>query len=210
MAFLQIPSGFESHENQLSLPANRQSELETAIQVYGPRMQAVAQRFLRCPFESADAVQEAYLAAWTQLPRFRGTCRIETWLHRIVINRCLMRLRTRSRRQAVSLDEELLPVFNDTELFQPDHEDFRGLLREAVQQLPERYRTMIQLRFFEGFNTAETAALLGVNLSVVKTRLHRSCLALRRILMTCDREEIRTIREAHRNRTIAAASSHCS
>jgi RNA polymerase sigma-70 factor, ECF subfamily len=203
---LQTPSRFEQDGNQPLPSINRQSELESAIQVYGGRMHVVAQRLLRCPFESADAVQEAYLSAWTQLPRFRGTCRIETWLHRIVVNRCLMRLRARGRRQAVSLDDEFLPVFNDTELFETDHEEFRGLLRAAVQQLSERYRTVIQLRFFEGFSTAETAELLGVNPSVVKTRLHRGCSALRRILMACDREEIRTIRESRRNRIPAIAS----
>jgi RNA polymerase sigma-70 factor (ECF subfamily) len=115
-------------------------------------------------------------------------------LHRIVINVCLMKLRSRSRRQEVLL-EDLLPKFDRSghhiesvrqwsapsdELLQ--REEVRVRIREAIDQLPEDYRTIVLLRDIEGLDTAQTAEMLHVSMAVVKTRLHRARQALRALL----------------------------
>ena len=64
---------------------------------YTPRMFAVAGRFLRCEEDRADAVQDAFLSAFRAIGTFEGKARLSTWLHRIVVNVCLMKLRSRSR-----------------------------------------------------------------------------------------------------------------
>lgn len=160
------------------LPANHQ-DLEVAARQFGPRFLAVARRYLTCEAECADAVQDAMVSALQQLPRFRGMCKLETWLHRIVVNACLMKLRAQSRRRMPSL-EELLP-FQDGVVIADrlDETETRAMLREALSRLPESQRSVIQLCYFEGFSTNETAELLGTNAAVVKTRLHRGCRALR-------------------------------
>src|SRR5262245_43709397 len=79
----------------------------------GGRMLAVAQRFLRSSEDVADAVQEAFLAAFRSLHSFQGSSALSTWLHRILVNACLMKLRTRSRRRECSV-EDLLPRFDET------------------------------------------------------------------------------------------------
>ncbi|MFO1096481.1 MAG: sigma-70 family RNA polymerase sigma factor [Planctomycetaceae bacterium] len=157
-------------------------ELEQAIQNYGARLLAVARRHLDCEADCADAVQEAYLKALRGLPRFRGECDLGTWLHRIVVNVCLMKRRAASIRRTASLaDSDVAMIESPNEQRRWDDRTLTAA-RDAMRRLSESHQTVIQLRFFEGFNTAETAALLGVNTAVVKTRLHRACRALRRAL----------------------------
>ncbi len=157
-------------------------DLEKTVRQYGPRFLAVARRYLSCEAECADAVQDAMVSALRQLPRFRGMCKLETWLHRIVVNACLMKLRTLSRHRMPSLDE-LLPIEEEVVTTDRiDETETHTLLRAALSCLPESQRSVIQLRYFEGFSTNETAELLGTNAAVVKTRLHRGCRALRESL----------------------------
>ena len=73
----------------------------------------MARRFLRSEEDSADAVQDAFLAAFRALDDFAGHSTLGTWLHRILVNTCLMKLRVRSRCQEV-LIEELLPACDET------------------------------------------------------------------------------------------------
>src|SRR5947209_16123945 len=80
---------------------------EALVRRHGGRMLAVARRFLRSAEDSADAVQDAFLAAFRSLDTFEGNASLGTWLHRIVVNTCLTKLRTRSRCRQVPLDDLL-------------------------------------------------------------------------------------------------------
>ena len=155
---------------------------------------AVARRFLGCPEESADAVQEAFLAAFRSLDSFEGSAALGTWLHRIVVNNCLGRLRSRKRRPTVSLDR-LLPAFaEDGHHARPVRswsgpaddpvvrDETRTQVRACIDQLPDAYRTVLLLRDIEEFDTDQTAAILGIAVGAVKTRLHRARMALRTLL----------------------------
>ncbi|HMP04677.1 MAG TPA: sigma-70 family RNA polymerase sigma factor [Gemmatales bacterium] len=165
----------------------------TMVRQHGGRMQAVAQRLLRSEADAQDAVQEAFLSAYRSLDQFAGTSRLGTWLHRIVVNACLMRLRSQARRPVVSM-EELLPSFDDTgHHAQPVRrwearadpvvrEEIRLQVREAINQLPEPYRQVLLLRDIEEMDTEMTAAVLEVTPGAVKVRLHRARQALRAFL----------------------------
>src|SRR5437868_4970464 len=67
---------------------------ETIVRAYGSRMLAIARRYLRCEQDCADAVQEAFVSAFRAIDKFAGTSTLSTWLHRITVNACLMRLRS--------------------------------------------------------------------------------------------------------------------
>jgi RNA polymerase sigma factor (sigma-70 family) len=86
---------------------------EALVRQHGGRMLAVARRFLRTEEDSADAVQDAFLSAFRALESFEGNSAIGTWLHRIVVNVCLMRLRARSRSREVRI-ADLLPTFDQS------------------------------------------------------------------------------------------------
>jgi RNA polymerase sigma-70 factor (ECF subfamily) len=160
----------------------------------GGRMLAVARRLVGDAHAAEDVVQEAFLAAFRALPRFEGEARLTTWLHRIVVNAALMRLRSQRRRPEEKLDD-LLPHFDDTGHRLPDAEphaeladaalaraELRGVVRECIARLPEVHRTVLVLRDIEELDTAEVARLLDVSRECVKTRLHRARQALRTLL----------------------------
>jgi RNA polymerase sigma-70 factor (ECF subfamily) len=126
---------------------------------------AVARRFFRGECDSADAVQDAFLAAFRYLDKFQGNSSLGTWLHSIVVNSCLTKLRAQSRSRVVPLDD-LLPTFDETghhtrpvrpweeeALSQLTREETRSQVRACIERLPEPYRTVILLRDIEELDT---------------------------------------------------------
>ena len=145
-------------------------------------MTAVARRFFGDTSDAAEAVQDAFVSAFKAMAAFEGTARLGTWLHRITVNACLLKLRGQRRSRLVPLEGDAHPAAVpgcDSGLSQAEA---RSLVREGVEQLPEAYRTVIRLRDLEGLSTEETAARLGTNCGAVKTRLHRARQALKTIL----------------------------
>lgn len=160
------------------------------VQKYFDRMLAVARRFLRREEDRADAVQDAFLSAFRSLEHFEGQSLLGTWLHRIVVNACLMKLRAQSRRRSRPMDD-LLPSLeeagfprygNDPGLLHLAREETRRQVRACIDQLPEPYRTVLLLRDIEELDTEQTAQRLGIAPGAVKTRLHRARHALRLLL----------------------------
>jgi RNA polymerase sigma-70 factor (ECF subfamily) len=176
------------------LRAGESGACEALVRQHAGRMLAVARRFFRSEDDCADAVQDAFLAAFRSLGEFAGQSTLGTWLHRIVVNACLERLRKQSRRRDVPLDD-LFPTFDETghhtRSVRPWPEqgsevlllaETRAQVRACIDQLPEGHRTILLLRDIEEFDTDETAALLGIAPGAVKTRLHRARQALRTLL----------------------------
>lgn len=159
-----------------------------------PKLLAVTRRVLGNDADAQEAVQDAFLSAFKALPTFEGDSRIGTWLHRIAVNAALMKLRSRARRPEQSIDHLLPRFLDDGHQADPparwtvtaeqllERDEARALVRQAIDQLPEAYRTVLMLRDIEEMDTEETARLLGVNSGVVKTRLHRARQALRTLL----------------------------
>jgi RNA polymerase sigma-70 factor (ECF subfamily) len=176
------------------LRAGDDSAYERMVRAFGGRMLAVAIGILRNEDDARDAVQTAYLCAFRSLPSFEGQCRLSTWLHRIVVNAALMKLRSRRRRPEEALDS-LLPTFLEdghhaqqysrTDL-PADHllerEETRAVVRECIARLPEHHRSILVLRDIQDVSTSEVAAMLGVTSNAVKIRLHRARQALGTLL----------------------------
>jgi len=166
------------------------------VRLAGGRMLAVARRMLHREEDAQDAVQEAFLSAFKSLDRFDGRSQLTTWLHRITVNCCLMRMRSQRRRGGPERSiDDLLPTFlsdghqtRNTAPWQPDaasgieRTEVRDLVREKIDELPEAYRVVLLLRDIEEISTVETATALGLSVNAVKTRLHRARQALRTLL----------------------------
>lgn len=183
------PAGWDEATVRAGLQRGDDDAFEQVFRRYGGRMLATARRLLRNDEDARDAVQEAMLSAFKAAGRFEGDAQIGTWLHRIVVNAALMRLRRRHRKPETSI-EELLPVFQadghravpaNDESF-PDKLAERGqllaLLREAVQELPDQYREVYLLRDIEELSSDEVALAMGITPNAVKIRLHRARQAL--------------------------------
>jgi RNA polymerase sigma-70 factor, ECF subfamily len=166
---------------------------ERLVREQTPRMLAVARRLLRNEADARDAVQDAFLCAFRSLARFEQACTLSTWLHRIVVNAALMKLRSRRRRPEEPI-EPLLPQFledghhaSDPSQWLPadvllERRETRDLVRAAIDRLPESYRTILLLRDIEDLDTEETARALDLTPAAVKVRLHRARQALRTLL----------------------------
>lgn len=176
-----------------ALKAGDDAAAERLVRETSGRMLAVAKRFVS-ESEAPDALQEAYLSAFRGLPKFDAAAKLTTWLHRIVVNACLMRLRRKASRPETSI-ETLLPRFREDGHFDQsiadwkprasgsiEAEETRKLVRECIALLPDDYRTVLLLRDVEDLDTEEAAGLLGVSANAVKTRLHRARLALRELI----------------------------
>jgi len=176
------------------LRAKDDSAFEALLRRYMARLLSVARRFLKNEEDARDAVQDAFISAFRSIDSFQSGSKLSTWLHRIVVNAALMKLRTRRRHPEEGIDA-LLPRF------QPDghqvedsvdwslsadqiveREETRALVRRSIDQLPESYRVVLLMRDIEEMTTEETAKALGITTAAVKVRLHRARQALRTLL----------------------------
>ena len=137
------------------------------------RMWAVALRTLGDPDEAADAVQDAFVSAYRKAEGFRGEAAVTTWLHRIVVNACLDRMRRKAARP-VADDELIEAAERDAPL--PDHTGEREVSLEvtaALRVLPPDQRAALVLVDMMGYAVEDAAAVLGVPAGTVKSRCAR-------------------------------------
>jgi len=164
-----------------SLRDRDESAFEELVRFHRSRMLATARGMLKNEEDARDAVQDAFLAAFQGIARFRGGSRLATWLHRIVVNCCLMTLRRRRARP-----EHLLARFPDV----PDtggrlaessleREETADALRAGIDRLPDTQRRVFVMRAIRGLRTQDAARALDLTPNVVRIRLHRAKRALR-------------------------------
>lgn len=167
---------------------------EELVRTHSGRMLSVARRYLDCEQDARDAVQEALVSAFKAIGDFNGNSQLSTWLHRIVVNCALMKLRSRGRRPEECLDD-LLPTFDETgHRVEPgpawcEHPEEKmerteraALVRRCIMMLPAGHRNVLMLRDIEELDTEETARVLGITENAAKIRLHRARQALRTLL----------------------------
>ncbi len=176
------------------LRAGDEAAYERLVRDYGGRLLAVARRMLRNEEDAHDALQDAFISAFKAIGRFEGGSRLGTWLHRIVVNASLMKLRSARRREEVAIEDLLPRYLDDGHMLEPptgwsdtaeamaQNKELRALVRQTIDRLPENYRTVLVLRDIEGHSTEEAAESLEVSTGVIKTRLHRARQALKALL----------------------------
>ncbi len=138
--------------------------------------------------DAEDAMQEAFIKAYRHINQFRGDSLFSTWLTRIAVNEALQKLRKRQPHQ-LSLDESPDTIENpmprEVEAWEPTPEqryartELREIISKAIGELGGAYRVVFLLRDVESLSTKETAQLLGLSVSAVKSRLLRARLMLR-------------------------------
>jgi RNA polymerase sigma-70 factor (ECF subfamily) len=187
------------------LQAGDSGAFETLLRDYGPRLLRLARRLLPNEEDARDALQDAMVNVYRSIANFESGSALVTWLHRIVVNSALMKLRTRKRHPEEDIEQYLPRFLEDGHQRVPstpwtksapesaqsvlEREELRQTVRAAIERLPESYRIVLQLRDIEELSTAETAEILGVTKNVVKIRLHRARQALRTLLDPSMRNE---------------------
>lgn len=178
-----------------ALIAGRPEAFEPFVERFGPLILNFGRRMCGQRDDADEVLQETLLRAYRSLRDLRDPGALKAWVYRVASNACL-RMRRRGGRQpgrAISL-ETLLPrdgedgappqIADWSEV--PLDRLLRGELREklerAILDLPRDFRIVLLLRDREGFDTRETASILGIGEALAKVRLHRARLALRRTL----------------------------
>jgi RNA polymerase sigma-70 factor (ECF subfamily) len=156
----------------------------------------IAFHYLRDSADSDEAVQDAFVKAYTHLGTFREELPFEVWFTRILINGCLDRLKARRRRErwiaqptvdssGVERDPtEQLPARGPSPEEQVLTGERRRQLGAALSKLPERQRLVFMMSHFEGRSSREVSVITGLNESTVRVHLFRAIRRLRTMLAT--------------------------
>ena len=174
------------------LKTGDQEALETIFKLYAVKLYNVAHRILGNVADTEEVIQDVFWTAYRKAKTFRGNAQFSTWLYRLTVNAALGRIRRAKRKHEVSY-EEFLPKFQKDghHLVRPvvdwsktlDEkyalEETRRLVKEALADLKPLDRSVVVLSDLEGMSDKEIAANVGITVSAVKTRLHRSRLFLR-------------------------------
>ncbi len=135
------------------------------------RLDRAARLILRDPELARDAVQEALIRAWRDLPTLRDVDRFDAWLHRLTVNACIDQTRRRRRRP---IEVDILPID------QPTSHDMAGVVADreivdaAMRRLDADTRIVVVLHYFLGMPLTDVAGTLRIPLGTVKSRLHRA------------------------------------
>jgi len=172
--------------------AGNHQAFEAIFRLHSAKVFQVAYKLLGDRTETEDAVQEVFLAVYQKAKTFRGKSQFSTWLYRLTVNAALSRLRRRKRRKEVLYDDYLPKYETDGHhLVRPvvdwsqevddrsSNEELRQLLEQALSQLRPIDKTVVVLSDLQELSDREVAKTLGLTVSAVKTRLHRSRLFLR-------------------------------
>src|SRR5215813_10775364 len=191
----------QTDQNQLSTHLTAEIELvhstkrgdmnafEELVRRYTKRVFCIAHLITRCREDAEEVSQETFLKVFLHLEDFEEKAQFSTWLTRIAFNTALANIRSRRLRVVQETPEEqngwLLEEVADSRA-NPEQlysrSQLRAVLRQALEKLPQLHSTVFVLRDIQGLSTAETAAVLGVSIPAVKTRLLRARLQLRQNL----------------------------
>ncbi|HEX7360294.1 MAG TPA: RNA polymerase sigma factor [Bryobacteraceae bacterium] len=159
------------------------------VRHYDRRVFRMAKQITQNDDDAEDVLQETFFKAYTHLDSFQGNSKFYTWLVRIAVNEALMRLRKRRADRTVPLDEPIdtgedevvreIAVWDENPEESYSRDELAGILDQAVESLKPAYRTVFILRDIEEMSIEETAQILKLSISAVKSRLLRARLQLR-------------------------------
>lgn len=162
---------------------------ELLISSYDKRAYNIAYRIMGNDEDAKDMAQDALIRVFKSLKDFKGQAAFSTWLYRIVTNVCLDELRRRKNEKYVSIDSTIhtdsgelhMELCSDKETPESIYEvvEQREMIRKAIRELNEDYRSVIVLRDIQGFSYEEISGILSCSLGTVKSRINRGRAMLR-------------------------------
>jgi len=172
---------------------------EAIMRRYNQRLFRAARAILRSDLEAEDVMQDAYVRAYAHLAEFAGRARFSTWLTKIAVHEALARVRRQRRFDLMDPSEEKLPGASELPPADPEQtaatKELAGVIEQAIDTLPDGFRTVFMLRAVEEMSVAETAECLEIPEETVKTRLHRARAQLQKRLETHTES---ALRQTHR------------
>jgi RNA polymerase sigma-70 factor (ECF subfamily) len=165
--------------------------VDELLRLFQGKIFNLAMSILKNESDAEEATQDVFMTVIRKADTFKGNSALYSWMYRICVNTCLMRLRGKRRSDTVSI-EEFMPVFTEEGMHASPMDDWskeveRNALNEELGQmirkytdmLSEKYKVVFVLSDVEGLSNEETAQILGLTVPAVKSRLHRARLYLR-------------------------------
>ena len=168
---------------------------ERLVERFGDRVYRLAMRITGSREDAEEAAQDALWTAARKIGMFKGESAFGSWIYRITANAAYQKLRTRRQKSAeIAIDDVMPSLEDDGRHFEPIDDwsnrvdeqalqgELRRVLQEAIDGLPDEYRTALVMHDVEGLSNPDIAATLGISLPAVKSRVHRSRLFVRKKL----------------------------
>lgn len=172
--------------------AGDHAAFDELVRKYENKVYQLAFRLTGDDMDAADVIQDVFVSVYTKIHTFRGHAAFSSWLYRITANAAFARLNQRKRAAAVAI-EDVMPAVEEKsrDLFsewsqKPDaalfSKEARTALKQAIDSLPDDFRTVVILRDVQNLSNQDVAEILKLSIPAVKSRLHRARLMLRRML----------------------------
>ena len=177
-----------------ALRAEEPDAAERLVERFGDRVYRLAMRITGSKEDAEEAAQDALWTAARKIGMFKGESAFGSWIYRITANAAYQKLRTRRQKSAEIAMDDVLPSLDDERHFEPMDDwanrvderalqgELRQVLQEAIDGLPDEYRTALVMHDVEGLSNPDIAETLGISLPAVKSRVHRSRLYVRKRL----------------------------
>lgn len=159
---------------------------EILIRRYNPLLYKIGRSYSFQHEDVQDLMQETFISAYEKLYQFQRRSQLGTWLTRIMINKCLYKMKSRNNNKETSLEPDdnnwphYLSSLKDKEF--PLQSELKKILELSLEKLPEPYRLVFLLRETENFSVAETAEIMNITPVNVKVRLNRAKTMMREYL----------------------------
>ncbi len=161
-----------------------ESAFSQVVEDYADFAYNVAYRMLHNVEDAEDAVQEAFISAYRAFPRFKGQSKVSTWLYRIVVNSCLMKIRKEKSRAKYLVQTGYNDDIAHSWTADPEQAAISGELRDVVEselgKLSPELRATVVMRDVQGLTTEESAKTLRLSITAFKSRLHRGRVLVRK------------------------------
>jgi len=179
-----------------AIQSGRKDMFADLVQRYERSLYSFGMKMCAEPRDAEDVVQDTFLNVYRYLDKFRYETKFKNWLYRIATSTCIKKRRKSkfAPERELSLDEFLpqdeaivdqqIPAWATMPLDQVLNEELSRTLKQAIVEVPEKYRVVLVLRDIEGFSTEESAQILNITVANLKVRLHRARLYLREKLKT--------------------------
>ncbi|MAW94475.1 MAG: RNA polymerase subunit sigma-70 [Leeuwenhoekiella sp.] len=150
---------------------------------YSDGMYYVAFRFLKNSFEAEEAMQEGFVKAFTKMHQYNGEVTFGAWLKRIVINKSIDMLKAK-KLELVAMNEQVLGTVDEQNDWSVDDGITLDQIKQAIEELPERYRYAVMLFLIEGYDHQEISEILEITEVASRTLVHRGKKKLQEKLKT--------------------------
>ena len=189
MVATQMPATVEPHATWYDgVFRTKEEEFCEIVEKYSDSAYHIAFRMLHNAADAEDAVQEAFISAYRSFSKFKGQSKVTTWLYRIVVNACLMKIRKEKSRAKylteTGYDDAVVYDWRNDPEKAAMNSELHDVLRRGLGRLRPELRTVVVLRDVQGLSSQEVAKVLDITIASLKSRLHRARVLLRKYLET--------------------------